>query len=344
MPQQIQHIHNLIDNGQPQFGVFKSVQEINHLDYPSYLISQRPVSQWRKWLKANQFVFIQLIQPPYRICLAIGTIKWATTAFCYWFHDDDQSFEIIEALRPFTFYSHFNQSPYHDAIYFHTAKLSIDIKFFAEYLTINIKSKLLDLQGRIQRGTQPLAVCSPTGRYGWTFTQKEPLFMSDGKVTFKSPASTQTSISLNNAIANLDWTLGIMRRITNWFWCSINTRLADGRHFLLNLAMGVNETGVSENACWLDGKIFYLPPVMFIRPTQNNGSWRVFHQDLGWSKVKIDLTFEPIKAYKKYDNFGMLASIFEQWIGRYSGTIRLDNQTICLSEIMGLAEDHLAKW
>ena len=33
--------------------------------------------------------------------------------------------------------------------------------------------------------------------------------------------------------------------------------------------MGVNETGASENACWLEGKIFYLPPVMFAREDSN---------------------------------------------------------------------------
>ena len=58
-------------------------------------------------------------------------------------------------------------------------------------------------------------------------------------------------------MANLDWTLGYMRHETNWFWSCISSYLSDGRHFLLNLSMGVNETGVSENACWLDGQIFH---------------------------------------------------------------------------------------
>ena len=151
-----------------------------------------------------------------------------------------------------------------------------------------------------------------------------------------------------------------MRHKTNWFWSCINSYLPDGRHFALNLAMGVNETGVSENACWLDGQIYYLPPVMFVRDGLNlpaNGQddtaktidntrqpWRIYHQNLGWSNVDIDLTFTPITVYKKTDNFGVLASIFEQWLGFYSGEIRLKDDVIKIDKIMGLAEDHFAKW
>ncbi|WP_250162269.1 DUF2804 family protein [Psychrobacter sp. WY6] len=109
-----------------------------------------------------------------------------------------------------------------------------------------------------------------------------------------------------------------MRHKTNWFWSCINSYLPDGRHFVLNLAMGVNETGVSENACWLDGQIYYLPPVMFVRDGLNlpaneqddtaktidntRQPWRIYHQNLGWSNVDIDLTFTPITVYKKTDN------------------------------------------
>lgn len=138
-----------------------------------------------------------------------------------------------------------------------------------------------------------------------------------------------------------------MRHKTNWFWTCINSYLPDGRHFTLNLSMGVNETGASENACWLDGQIVYLPPVMFIRQDLDAAAqhtWRIYHQNLGWSKVDIDLTFTPITVYKKTDNFGVLASIFEQWLGFYSGEIRLADEVIELDKVMGLAEDHFAKW
>nr|WP_321156487.1 DUF2804 family protein [Psychrobacter sp. LV10R520-6] len=148
-----------------------------------------------------------------------------------------------------------------------------------------------------------------------------------------------------------------MRHETNWFWTCINGYLPDGHHFLLNLSMGVNETGMSENACWLDGQIFYLTPVLFSRneinsqdkinqntSTKNLQPWHIYHQNLGWSKVDIDLTFMPITVYQKTDNFGMIASIFEQWLGEYSGEIRIGDQVVKIDKVIGLAEDHFAKW
>ena len=125
--------------------------------------------------------------------------------------------------------------------------------------------------------------------------------------------------------------------------------------------MGVNETGASENAYWLARQICYLPPVMFVRdglnfpPHQQDNvaksldtvtpqPWRIYHQNLGWSNVDIDLTFTPITVYKKTDNFGIVASIFEQWLGLYSGEIRLKDEVIRIDKVMGLAEDHFSKW
>ncbi|CAN6960981.1 hypothetical protein NYA8BAC_01801 [Psychrobacter okhotskensis] len=52
-------LDQLIQNGQPIFGIFAQVKSINYLDYHSYLISQKSLSNWRKELKANQFCFIQ---------------------------------------------------------------------------------------------------------------------------------------------------------------------------------------------------------------------------------------------------------------------------------------------
>jgi len=56
------------------------------------------------------------------------------------------------------------------------------------------------------------------------------------------------------------------------------------------------------------------------------------------------LTFMPITVYQKTDNFGMIASIFEQWLGEYSGEIRIGDQVVKIDKVIGLAEDHFAKW
>ncbi|WP_227430774.1 DUF2804 domain-containing protein [Psychrobacter sp. I-STPA6b] len=361
-PDNLPSIDNLITDGQPQFGVFKHVETINYLDYHSHLISQKPTRQWQKKLKANQFCFLQFSQPPYRICVAVATIKLATTAFCYIFNEDSQAFECVEGLQPLTRHSQFTKSPYQGDISFQHSTLSIEIRFLAQAINVQINSKLIFLKAYLQRHSSPLAVCSPAGRYGWTFTQKEPLQLQSGTLTINN-SSNSNKVNSNKSknglqsldltadtLVNMDWTLGYMRHITNWFWTSINCYLPYNkrekpRHFVLNLAMGVNETGVCENACWLDGKIYYLPPVLFSRPNNSvDTTWHIYHQNLGWSNVRLDLTFTPIRAYEKKDNFGVIASVFEQWLGLYSGEIEVAGQRIVLDKVLGLAEDHFAKW
>ncbi|MGP5009545.1 DUF2804 domain-containing protein [Psychrobacter glacincola] len=359
-------LNELIQNGQPIFGVFAHVKNINYLDYHSHLISQKALPNWRKELKANQFCFIQIIQPPYRICLALATIKLATSAFVYLYNNETKQLEVCEALQPLMHHTQLEGDCYQGQMAFTHSNLTLTLDFTPSKIAVALDSKHITLDATLQRQAAPLAVCTPTGRRGWTFTQKEPLTALAGHLLIKAHSKFNTDAQAKQihfsetTIANLDWTLGYMRHKTNWFWSCINSYLPDGRHFALNLAMGVNETGVSENACWLDGQIYYLPPVMFVRDglklpanEQDDNAktidntrqpWRIYHQNLGWSNVDIDLTFTPITVYKKTDNFGVLASIFEQWLGFYSGEIRLKDDVIKLDKIMGLAEDHFAKW
>jgi hypothetical protein len=365
------NLEYLIQNGQPAFGVFSKVKNINYLDYHSHLISQKSLPNWRKSLKANQFCFIQIIQPPYRVCIALATIKLATSAFIYIYNDDTEQLEVCEALQPLTRHTLLKGDCYQGQMAFVHAKLTVTLDFSPAQINIALDSEHIAINAELERKAQPLAVCTPTGRRGWTFTQKEPLIGVSGYLSIKASSKFNTNAQpdkiafSSTTTANLDWTLGYMRHKTNWFWSCINNHLPDGRHFLLNLSMGVNETGASENACWLDGQIFYLPPVMFARESSSiqlnqqdsleptveisvNMSdpqpWRIYHQNLGWSNVDIDLTFTPVTVYKKTDNFGVIASIFEQWIGFYSGEIRLAGEVIILDRVIGLAEDHFAKW
>lgn len=367
-------LDQLIQNGQPSFGVFSQVKDINYLDYYSHLISQKSLPNWRKELQANQFCFIQIIESPYRICLALATIKLATSAFVYLYNDNTEQLEICEALQPLTRHTVLEGDCYQGKMAFTHSKLTLTLDFTPKQVNVALDSQYIAVNTMLTRQDQPLAVCTPTGRRGWTFTQKEPFTAITGHLSIKAdsrfnvdtPSTPPKQIDFTDmTIANLDWTLGYMRHETNWFWSCINSYLPDGRHFALNLAMGVNETGASENACWLDGQIFYLPPVMFARdglsisPDQQDlvpkrvpkntvissqKPWRIYHQNLGWSHVDIDLTFTPIRSYKKTDNFGVIASIFEQWIGEYSGEIRIKDKVIKLNKVIGLAEDHFAKW
>lgn len=335
---ELKTVKELIEQGQPKFGVFNKVERINHLDYSSHLLSGKSTSKLRKKLRSNQFCFIQIVQAPYRICFAVATLNWVTSSFFYIYNRKTDILEVIEALQPFTRNTQFNESVYEGFIKFSSKKLSINLNFSEKSLNIDVQGDDVNLMAKFDRSHLPLSVCTPTGKTGWTYTQKEPINDIVGELTYK-----ESYIDLLGATATIDWSVGYMRRVTNWFWACITDYLPDGRYLALNLATGVNESGASENACWLDGNRYHLPAVLFQR-SQDGKIWFINNQVLNWSKVSINLTFTPINCYKKNDRLIIVDSIFEQWIGYYSGTIILDDEVINFNNIMGLAEDHYAKW
>ncbi|WP_434353745.1 DUF2804 domain-containing protein [Psychrobacter sp. HD31] len=340
MDKSLLQLKKLITDGKPTFGVFDRVEEINYLDYHSYKLSNKAVANWRKKLRANQFCFLQITAAPYRVCFAVATLNWVTSSFCYLYNEETDELELVEALQPFTRNTQFNQSTYKDKISFKSKKLSIELDFKTDTIDVVLNSKIFNLKARITRGFDSLSVCTQTGKKGWTYTQKEPMLVQTGTLT-----SHHVNQDLKGANAFLDWSVGYMRRVTNWYWTSITTNLPTGVHFAMNLATGVNESGASENACWVDGVRYHLPAVMFKRGDTIKEDWLVSNQALNWSKVKINLSFTPVNCYQKSDRLVVVDSIFEQWLGYYSGTIELDDgNVIRLDKVMGLAEDHYAKW
>ena len=133
----------LIQNGQPHSGIFAQVKNINYLDYHSHLISQKPLPNWRKDLKANQFCFIQIIQPPYRVCLALATIKLATSAFVYLYNDDTEQLEVCEALQPLTRHTQLEGDCYQGQMAFAHANLTVTLDFTPSQIKVALDSQYI---------------------------------------------------------------------------------------------------------------------------------------------------------------------------------------------------------
>ena len=131
-----------------------------------------------------------------------------------------------------------------------------------------------------------------------------------------------------------------MRHETSWNWACISSRLSDGRSLGLNIAAGVNETGYNENTLWLDNRQIALPPVHF--------RFDRYHEKHGWALTSADdsvrLHFDPVTAYRDKINALIMASNFSQYLGRYSGEIDIEGETLHLERLWGVAEDHYARW
>lgn len=136
---------------------------------------------------------------------------------------------------------------------------------------------------------------------------------------------------------SIDFTLGYPPRQTLWNWASMDGRTDSGQRVGLNL-VGQFMNG-QENGLWVDGQLIALPQATFeYDPTDPLGPWHIRTLD-----GTVDLTFEAEGRRSQNLRAGIMASVFTQPFGRFSGTIQHDGKTLPVTGL-GVVEEHLATW
>ncbi|XID74270.1 DUF2804 domain-containing protein [Alkanindiges sp. WGS2144] len=327
---------HLFERGKPQYGRFKQAPQCIDIQQFNYQTPfKRSITGLTKNLHFKQFQFISLNNERYMIGLAVVDLGWVGHGFFYC-HDQHSG-----QVREFSYLQAFAKNT-------HVCSHQIGTTFFKKgRFLIQIKKewgirRVLVQQGQKEllnatistNGVEPLALCTPTGVSGWTFTQKQATLAAQGSVCFK-----RQSIDLGEQrfMAAIDETCGMLRPETAWHWLSLSGVDQQGQRLGINLATGVNETFSTENSLWLDGKISELPPVLFeqIAPDQ----WRIFSAD-----GRVDLQVKTAWRRHESKNFIVVASQFSQWVSFISGRIQYNDSWIEISPQMGLLEQHYAKW
>lgn len=330
-------------NGQPSYGVFPdSIERINYMDFDLRTPMDRKLSNVSKRFKFNQFQFIGLISPELIVGIAIVDLKIASNCFIYLYEPDTQQFEEFSFIQPLALNTRIEPFPNDGEATFRKGDNRVCFKATARPGVRKVSVSLtrgLTIDATIDESTSynPLAVCSRAGYQGWVFTQKSNALVCNGQVNWKNKTYDLERIK---ALASVDWSCGFMRRETFWNWGSLSCTLPDGRRLGFNLAAGVNETGTSENALWLDGKLIKVDMVDFqFDRYQPKHAWAMRSND-----GIIQLHFEPKGQRKEKINTLIAASNFTQHFGQYYGEIHLPDEVITLDGEWGFSEDHYAKW
>ena len=328
--------------GQPEFGYFPDgVETINYLDYDLRSAMDKRLGAFTKHFKFNQFQFIGFSSQNLLIGVAIVDLKWVSNAFVYCYDVQTQQFEEFSFLQPLARNTRIETQPGQGKALFRKGAnyLSMDASSQPGRRLVEVQLKQLQFTASIDESTgyQPLSICSRAGYQGWVFTQKATALPCNGQLKWQS---RRYDLQALNTLACVDWTAGYMRRETFWNWGSLSCFLPDGRRLGFNLAAGVNETGFSENALWLDGRLIKIAMVDFQFDRYQPGT--------SWSMVSSDgiirLQFEPKGLRQEKINAGLIASNFTQHFGRYFGEIHLPDEVIQLEGAWGFSEDHYAKW
>ena len=314
------------------------VDTINYLDYDLRTVMDKPRTRLARHWRFNQFQFVSAMAPGWVFGLAIVDLNLVSNGFFYLF--DFESGQMFEHsfLQPLA--RNTNIEPYPERGYarFRKGDLSMAIEPATGGRNVRVSGPgniRVDLE--LRDTEQPLRLVSPAGYNGWVFTRKSAGLTVDGEVrlgdvVWRCDESTRGSI---------DWSCGFMRRETAWNWASLAGVADNGVSVGLNLAAGVNETGMTENALWLDGRRILLGPARFeFDRYQPGADWRVTTDD-----GRVDLRFVPAGARREKLNAWVIASNFRQFVGTFQGTVADESgKKIPVNGLRGLMEDHFARW
>ncbi|GAB60119.1 hypothetical protein RNAN_3133 [Rheinheimera nanhaiensis E407-8] len=324
-------------DGLPCFGHYaRPPAELGLERFVYRTVLDKPASALSKYLHFKQFQFVSLCHPDWQIGIAIADIRYLASAFCYFYDRNTGQLDELELLKPFSLGVSMSPSPTQGE-----ARISgkQHISLTLQHYNWHVRLSGALLQGEFSLNgaadASPLALCTPTGYNGWTYTQKHNALPLNGTLSYRGKPLDVTA-----ALAGYDFSAGFMRRETSWRWGSISALLPQGR-FGLNLACGVNETGTTENGLWLNGQWQSLPPVAItLNRQQPQTPWQ-YHDDSG----RVKLQFSPQQVRQQKLDLGVLASNFRQYCGFFCGEITLANgEKLLLQQVPGLAEDHFARW
>ncbi|MCA0936410.1 DUF2804 domain-containing protein [Vibrio alginolyticus] len=323
-------------DGMPTFGHLKAIPRYLELERFRYRNEMdKPASKMRKYFDFKQFQFVSLVTPDYLVGIAIADIRYLASGFCYLF--DIRNNELVEQqwLKPFNVGYQTEPSSWSSVANLADNAIQFSIQegiWHVHFVTDSVNAVL---RLKPEPDSEPLMLCTPTGYSGWTYTQKHNGLAVTGNLFILGQEQ-----DLNHVSAGYDFSAGYMRRETSWRWASIN-HISDKQCFGLNLAVGVNETGYCENVAWINGERHLMAPVQFHFSRSNpEEQWRITSQD-----GSIDLTFTPLNCRSEKKNLWLLKTNFRQYIGYFCGSVTdRHGKKHELNDVLGLTEDHYAKW
>ena len=176
------------------------------------------------------------------------------------------------------------------------------------------------------------AVCmtaTPAG--GWNATQKVAGERARIRVRVPGAQAAVTGGTWR------DWTLGAQDRDTTWRWAAAAGRAEDGRRVGLNASTGMNAVA-GEDVVWWDGQPHHLD-VDALGPTGPRlaGDWHV--SGPGWA-----LEVASAGARSADENLLLVRSRYVQPVGTFTGTLPDPTGRPVPVRLVGVTEDHVARW
>lgn len=332
-------------DGNVRVGIFAGpIAEVNYRDYALATALGRPAGRWARYFGFKQFQFLGALSEELVFGCAIANVRYAGTAFLYLYEPSSKRMAEHSFQVPLGFRAEFDQAPETGRASFRSRAIEITMTSGDtprhRHLVLRLgESVSVDAYFDEESPPQePMRICTRAGATGWVFARKTAGMPVSGILRWSGRSFDLAAIG---ARGHCDWSAGYMRRETFWNWGCLAGALPDGRSVGLNVSCGVNETSFTENCFWLGGVLHKLDAVAF-EYTRNDlmQPWR-----LGSFDRRLELEFTPEARHAEKVNAWMVASNFNQLLGRYHGRLTTaSGEHIAIEEMLGYAESHYAKW
>lgn len=319
--------------GRPVFGIYRN--PLKDLSTDGY----RPHGSDKKAAKTGnlkKWVFCGAVSEDFVFGAAIVNIGYLSNLFSYLFDRKTKKIHEASALAPMAIGTSFMGSSSEGRAVFDFAGSKASCVFSGGRIALNVSTAAVKADLNFARVKEPLCLLSRIGLKGFNYTEKESSAAAEGVIKaggaeYKAGAETSGII---------DYTMGILARKTFWNWASGSGRAVNGEKISFNLAQGVNETGYTENAFWVNGAMVKVDNVDFVYDDKNPVSdWEINSYD---GKVKLAFTAE---GERKADiKAGFMSSFFHQPFGAFKGTLSDGKKEYEIKEAYGFAEEHEAVW
>jgi hypothetical protein len=329
------------EDGRPRFGLYpRPLTRYNLKDFRPYGKKGPPSSARRFWMKyrLKQWQFLGLVNQDLIFGLAVVRLGYLCNLFAYLFERPNRQLFRWDLI-----------SPGGKAASFQGTSEKGEILFRKGETQILIRSRLstIHLTGAIQKGlrvdltfhreAEPLICLTRIGLKGFNYTHKEAGLPVHGTIAYQD---LSLNIEAASAFGVLDYTLGLPGRETFWNWAAGGGRDKQGNRIGFNLVQGINETGFTENAFWVNGRLVKTDVADFryddLEPLK---PWRIASND-----GRVRLCFFPEGARSADIQGGLIISRFRQPFGRFEGTLTDGATLIELDKAAGFTEEHFAKW
>jgi hypothetical protein len=329
------------DDGKPAFGLReKPIEDLNIDDFRHYGRERSSHAQ-REFLKDFQlkrWQYLGVCDEDLIFGIAIVHLGYMSNAFAYAFDRKEKLLTEFGANRALAAHTEMEGTLLSGRSSFSIP--GADIRMENSPRETRLKAGIagkLDADLSFEHGASSLALVTRVGLDRFNYTNKEAGLRVSGSVR---AGGKLFELSGTRPAGVVDFTYGYLARYTFWNWAAGSGLAEDGTCVGFNLVQGVNETGFTENAFWLDGKLVKTDVVDFrYDDLDAKKPWIIRSND-----GKVDFLFRPEGERSSKINLGVIASRFRQPFGSFSGTLRHEGREWKLGAVSGFAEEHESKW